>query len=499
MRDEGVRRLAFHFRRLSLRREVIYLTRALAEACLLTPWLTGLAALYRPVRMVSVTSAVFGIILGASYLARATQALGVSARRQRAAAAAAMLFTSVWVLYGLGLVPRGRPDWPWLLSILRGLFDPWNLLPPSLAVVLGVVFVWWRGLRLALKSFSVLDVSIGFQIGVLLFAVFVVLSPAPTQAEVNPHIVAFFFCQLLAIGLTRVETIGDQPGGRRSPFGRWWVAALALSTGLVLLAAGAVYGLVMGAGPEHILDVIAPVMAIILIPFALIIGPLLELIGPLLEPLLIALLSMATTLGELFSQLRPTTGPAPAAPPDSRAPFVEIALQAMGCSKGLLVLALSLLIIVSIIWAIHRAQAQHGAAEDEERESVWSSRQWIARLRRRVRQRFEHLTGAAGLLTRFGLGGLFTALTIRRIYAQLQKLAARRGYPREPARTPYEYLPTLVECFPSCQADLARITEAYVGVHYGELPEQPEELASIRAAWERIQVESEEHRPHRTY
>jgi hypothetical protein len=32
------------------------------------------------------------------------------------------------------------------------------------------------------------------------------------------------------------------------------------------------------------------------------------------------------------------------------------------------------------------------------------------------------------------------------------------------------------------------VTEAYVGVHYGELPEHAEALAEIRAAFERIRM-----------
>nr|HID12489.1 DUF4129 domain-containing protein [Anaerolineae bacterium] len=77
-------------------------------------------------------------------------------------------------------------------------------------------------------------------------------------------------------------------------------------------------------------------------------------------------------------------------------------------------------------------------------------------------------------------------MTIRRIYAHLGALAAERGYPRAPYETPYEYLPTLKQAFPGNREEVARITEAYVAVHYGELSERPEDLATIQAAWERL-------------
>jgi hypothetical protein len=91
------------------------------------------------------------------------------------------------------------------------------------------------------------------------------------------------------------------------------------------------------------------------------------------------------------------------------------------------------------------------------------------------------------IASRLGVGGLFAALTIRRIYAQMIRLAASRGYPRPQANTPYEHLVTLRQAFPNCEADLTQITEAYVGVHYGELPERLEALEEIRMAFERVQ------------
>lgn len=52
--------------------------------------------------------------------------------------------------------------------------------------------------------------------------------------------------------------------------------------------------------------------------------------------------------------------------------------------------------------------------------------------------------------------------------------------------TPYDYLPMLEKAFPQCQKEVAPITESYVAVHYGELPEQAQHLAAVRSAWERI-------------
>jgi hypothetical protein len=87
------------------------------------------------------------------------------------------------------------------------------------------------------------------------------------------------------------------------------------------------------------------------------------------------------------------------------------------------------------------------------------------------------------------LGRFFAARTIRRIYAHLSALAAEQGYPRAAYETPYEYLPTLKQAFPENGEDVMCITEAYVAVHYGEVPERLEELVAVQHAWERIREE----------
>ena len=96
------------------------------------------------------------------------------------------------------------------------------------------------------------------------------------------------------------------------------------------------------------------------------------------------------------------------------------------------------------------------------------------------------LVSVLGLVGRSGLRGLFAALTIRRIYAQMLRLAAEQGYPRAASQTPYEYRKTALRAFPGSSEAVYTITEAYVAVHYGEVPETDAELQDIRACWESL-------------
>ncbi|MCB0230768.1 MAG: DUF4129 domain-containing protein, partial [Anaerolineae bacterium] len=70
--------------------------------------------------------------------------------------------------------------------------------------------------------------------------------------------------------------------------------------------------------------------------------------------------------------------------------------------------------------------------------------------------------------------------------ANTARLAKKRGYPRHKARTAYEYLPDLQAAFPAAREEARQITDAYVSVAYGDLPTSKEDLANLRAAYERL-------------
>jgi hypothetical protein len=78
------------------------------------------------------------------------------------------------------------------------------------------------------------------------------------------------------------------------------------------------------------------------------------------------------------------------------------------------------------------------------------------------------------------------AAKIRRIYARLMELASKLGEPRPPAYTPLEFLPILENLIPEGKADIQVITDAYLRVRYGELPETNQEINRVEEAWEQV-------------
>ena len=81
-----------------------------------------------------------------------------------------------------------------------------------------------------------------------------------------------------------------------------------------------------------------------------------------------------------------------------------------------------------------------------------------------------------------------TAASIRQLYQAMCTAAASAGYSRSPSETPYEYLAALAELWPGNRADARLITEAYIKVRYGEVPETEAELQAIRQAWRRLEA-----------
>jgi hypothetical protein len=141
-------------------------------------------------------------------------------------------------------------------------------------------------------------------------------------------------------------------------------------------------------------------------------------------------------------------------------------------------------VVLLLTWYRARRQQSQGA-QDEERDSLLSLRRLRASLHELASDGLLRAGQLVGLADRIGLR-LLSALSIRRIYANLVRLAARNGYPRPASRTPFEYLALLYEAFPGLDDELQTITQAYVEAHYGQLPDSREELQHIRDAWHRV-------------
>jgi len=349
--------------------------------------------------------------------------------------------------------------------------------PPLLA---WTVYLWWRGFRLGRPQLTLVRVAFNLRLGLLGLLVGMLVARAPLRGDLLALLPPFFFCGLLASSLARADSLTlDQPSaGAR--FGRGWVgslAALALGlTGLGYLLALWMTGLTSSQAALAVVTLLRAALTLLFV---------------LASPLLM----VGQVVFDFVDKLLPDEMPPQVVEPGTvssgggdTAPTWSAALFALlDDALVVVIIAVVVLSVIAIIWLLAAMRGERADDESEQRETLGSV-EAAGGARRALGDRWRQLTSALRALRRYELGReLFTALTIRRIYAQTERLAARRGYPRGPAETPYEYRAALARAFPALDSEVQRITEAYVAVRYGDVPEDPAALSAVRAAWERLQ------------
>jgi hypothetical protein len=311
--------------------------------------------------------------------------------------------------------------------------------------------------------------SFGLRLGIvgLMFAAFI--PDAHIRNAVLFLLPLFFFCGLIATALARSASLRINREVFRSAFGPRWIAFTMLIGG-ALTVAGYFAALVIGGLQfSGALKVLSDIFIAIVTVASWLIYPLYALIRPL--------------IANFFQNLNLPPLP-PAADPGIKQltqnseplnPLVKLFsdLFPLVCFSGIILLVL-ILILVRV-----RARKPIALNENEDRENI-DAGDLLANLRAEVQRRLGTFAEVAATLRRFGAQDGLTALTIQRLYARLVALASEAGHPRKPAETPLEYEPRASAAFPAHQRQIAALTQAYVNVHYGELPDDPMAITEAR-------------------
>ncbi len=467
------------------RREMVFLALGTMDVCVIAPLFALILVPLTSVKPLPTLAALLGVILAVHYLARLALHFPLSSGLRMALLSIGMLVSGLLLVHGVLYADVPLLSLAWLTHIFKTLHHriPWR----EIYLFLAALFLWWRGLVLAQRRLDSESVAFRFRLGVVMLATTIGIGGASLSWPYHQIVFIFFFASLLGIALARANDVGRQYGGSQSPFGLGWLATLVTATALVLLMAAGLASLLTG---ERIGQVLRPVLHalswivyILVYAFAwcaqFIIEPLVALfsryeLGPAIEEV----------MGRFSMPQPPEQEVQPREPIFT--PEQLTLMRVIGVGAGLL------LILILIAFSLYRMRTKADRQRDEVRESVWEElnpRRGLQDLLRRGRRRLDEATD---LLRRSRLGRLFAALTIRRIYAHMGALAAERGYPRAIEETPYDYAPTLERAFPDMREEIAKITEAYVEVHYGELPERPADLEMVQAAWKQIRMMNDE-------
>jgi multisubunit Na+/H+ antiporter MnhC subunit len=334
-------------------------------------------------------------------------------------------------------------------------------------------------------------VGFSFRSGVVVLVAFAFLIRMFIGLDVAGFVVPYFFFALLAVALSRVDEVSILPNSSRVPFTGFWVgstvAAVAILTFLGLLLAV----FFVGGGLSRSLQWLFPVFLVLQIVVAGIGAFLLMILDWIMTQMSVDLSAFGEGLREVFARLGGLFVFAPPAPPSAAASQTRpLILGIMQAVITVVIPASMIALVLLLTWRrLQRRRTDQGL--DEARESLFTVGAVARNLKAMLQDGMGRLAELAGLVGRLGPGSRFlAAISIRRIYANLVRLATELGYPRSKAQTPYEYLIILEEALPDSEAEVELITEAYVNAHYGQVPDTREELQRIRDSWERVRAET---------
>jgi len=323
-------------------------------------------------------------------------------------------------------------------------------------------------------------VAFGMRLGILFYFAAAVFPAA--QPVVLASLPPFFFCGLLAVSLARV-TVLREAYGHSTTFGASWGLAMTAAAAGTTLVGFVIAALLAGVDPAVFAQVIQPILVAVVFFFTLILTPLFLVIQAIAEAILAAFADMPIMDNIIQT---PSTAIQQGEPQQvgelaNLMQQIQQFFDRFGGLQTCIGVFIVLMVVAVIVLTLRRRQRAVLPA-DEVREDLEGDA--LGGLRQLFQRGWDAFHDALNAVGQFGLGrNLFAVLTIRRIYAQMARLAREEGYPRAPSETPYEYQGTLQTAFPNVRGEIGLITDAYVRVHYGELPESEEALQRVIEAW----------------
>ncbi|MEZ4708599.1 MAG: DUF4129 domain-containing protein [Caldilineaceae bacterium] len=376
-------------------------------------------------------------------------------------------------------------DLSWVGSAFGSVFNYTAGWRPELALIIANGFLWWRVAMNSGRDLTFLSVGMSFRLGMLLAllgnGLLTGMAHQPAGQGVQ-YFWLFFGFGLAAVALVRIDektVVGDHSVGAILPWPRMGqIGASVLAVLGLGAAATAIYN------PENIrtfLGWFAPLWSFLGVVLLRILAFLLWLISPLLEWLVATMRGLLANAEFLQPQAQETT-----AELGQQEPVEFTSLAEMMSQWALLrycLVTLGIVIVVGLLWLFFVKTRQRQLTEEAEELA-----QGEIDLGGNLLQRgLDRLRDWAALWSRYGLSNqLLAAISIQNIYANLSRVARQRGFPRPLNQPPDQYLPTLTLAFPTEYERLARITNAYMRVHYGDLPVDEGELSQLRTDYQHI-------------
>ena len=446
----------------------------------LVPWFRSLTPCTRSLSTFHTLLLFLGIAVASMVMARAALALRLKTV-VRNGLLLGLLAASLVLALRLVVFPNAALSLPELVVRSFASFaSVLTVVPNELIVVAAVLFVWRTGIA-ASKAY-LLDpgaTAHRFRLGILALVLFAVVHRDELESLMREVLPVYFGVGLMAIALSRVDALSRARGSGRSPFSARWLASVLVLTGSTL-ALGEVAGVTLQspagrvAGEQGINLMVRLVQLGVLIisPIIVAVAMVGEWLLDLLRPLLPESLSLERIrLNVHFFQI----------PPSERAAHVIPWLEAHGAQLRIIGTSLVIAVIaLAVLRGVRRSKREAEGPLEDISEAAAGRKGLLEGLIRSLGRLRDGL--GAGRILRLGQQ-LVAASVIRRVYGQLLDVAAHQGRGRDPAETPLEFLGHLKRLFPDHGAEVTTITEAYLQVRYGEIPEEERIVAGVRDCW----------------
>lgn len=455
------------------------------ELSLIVPWYRAFTPQTYAVSPLQVFLVLLAILLAAHLSTRAMNYLDLKVSIQRWVTLALLVLSSILGLRFLLFRSESLPVGELLNRSFETISDVKELIPDEFLVILIVILVYWRGLSLASKYIDPSTVKRNFYLGIGMITAFIFINTLVTGEEPGALLYIFFVAGLIALGSARIHSITHLRGGIKNPFDLRWFLGIFFTTLIIVGISGLFAWFFSGQN-----SIMSGIGSLILGVFALI---MIALISPLLyiiERLSFGSDNMSNAAQRIFDALQ-----------DLRNSFSGLAqnlydvlnipsmVRLLEILKPILLWSFIIAVGLGVIFSVSRWLFKDRVSRQDDLESILERGDIFRLLRQAFQDRIQQIADSLQGRTRMMQGQRWLAAAkIRRIYARLMELADKLGKPRQPAHTPLEYISDLEELFPNGKEDINKITQAYMRIRYGELPETNEEVRDIEFAWEQVQL-----------
>lgn len=439
-------------------------------------WVASLSRIGAPEHGLSysrVFAVLGGLLLTSHLLARWAQdhlhQVGVRSVFFGAAVLASVLAAMEWLIYAGAPVSLGS-----LVTGMAQKFAAANIIPSEFWVTLLVLLIWQRGVTLMHFSPQSGAVLTRFQVGVFGFLLYsLVFSATPRHPAEILALGVFFGAGILALGCSQLAQLERTPDARRVRISRAWLLTLALAAFTVLLVGLGGGIAIQGRLGELLIKILLALIGLVLLLLALVAVPIMLLLVFLGRQFGGAFQEIFAAVADVFRALKFLL-------PAGSAQTAEKVMQTIERGKPIYLWGTLLAVLALVVAAVNLRRWLRRLSEEAESEA---GNVPIPNARRGLRE------AAALLMERFNprlTRRRWAAARIRWVYAQLMGLCNRLNIPRPAADTPLEFLPVMERVLPDSGEDLRQMTQAYLQVRYGEVPETDTEVEAVLAAWRRV-------------